>query len=341
MSARFGLAAFVSLFCAAAHADAEYTLRMASVAPDGSFWAREARSYAQKIEHETHGHVRFKWYFNAVAGDEIEQGERVRRGQLDGGTSGHFWCQSVAPTLRVARLSGLFQNRDEAVFVMNQLEPQLRTEAHEAGLALMSNFGVGPDVLFTRAPVRSLEELRKLRLWRWDLDDVGIAISRAMGLNIVPLPLSEAARAFDQGRLDGFVAIPSAALVFQWALRAKWVVDLRTSYIWGCLMIAERSFERLPREYQEALRQQSAEVGARVEEGGREIDEQLLGGLLTKMGATPVPVSETFRTELFEAARRAREQVAEKYVSKPLLDRVLKMLADYRAEHARTPSVKR
>jgi hypothetical protein len=74
-------------------------------------------------------------------------------------------------------------------------------------------------------------------------------------------------------------------------------------------------------------------VGVRVEVGGREIDESLLGGLLKKMGATPVPVSETFRTELFEAARRAREQVAEKYVSKPLLDRVLKLLADFRAEH--------
>ncbi len=313
--------------------DDAYTLRMASVAPDGSFWAREARVYARHVEAQTNGRVRIKWFFNGMAGDEIEQGERVRRGQLDGGTSGHFWCQSVAPTLRVARLSGLFQNRDEAVFVMNQLEPQLRAEAHESGLALLSNFGVGPDVLFTRVPVHSLAELRKLKLWRWDLDDVGIAISRAMGLTIVPLPLSEAARAFDEGRIDGFVAIPTAALAFQWALRAKWVIDLRTSYIWGCLMVAEHSLERLPPDDQEVLRRQAADAGARIEVGGREIDESLLGGLLKKMGATPVPVSEMFRHELFEAARRAREQVAEKYVSKPLLDRVLKLLADYRAEH--------
>ena len=66
-------------------------------------------------------------------------------------------------------------------------------EAHAHGFELLNTVSLGPDVIFTRTPVRDLAALRKLKLWRWDLDEVGIATSREMGLQVVPLPVGEAA----------------------------------------------------------------------------------------------------------------------------------------------------
>jgi hypothetical protein len=43
--------------------------------------------------------------------------------------------------------------------------------------------------------------------------------------------------------------------------------------------------------------------------------------------------SEGFRSEFFEAARAARERVVPRLMGRALVARVLKMLADYRAEH--------
>ena len=100
---------------------------------------------------------------------------------------------------------------------------------------------LGPDVIFTRTPVHDLAGLRKLKLWRWDLDEIGIATSRDMGLNIVPLPVADAGRAYDDGRVDGFLAIPLASLAFQWSSRARYVTDLRGSYIWSCLVMTRGS----------------------------------------------------------------------------------------------------
>ncbi|HEX9103769.1 MAG TPA: TRAP transporter substrate-binding protein DctP, partial [Polyangia bacterium] len=152
------------------------------------------------------------------------------------------------------RLPGVFQSRDEAADAINRLNPSMVKEAHDHGFALLTAVSLGPDVIFTRTPVHSLAELRKIKLWRWDLDEVGIATSREMGLQIVPLPVSEAAHAYDEAHVDGFLAIPMAALAFQWSSRARYVTDLRGSYIWSCLVMTERSLQRLPAAYQESLR---------------------------------------------------------------------------------------
>jgi hypothetical protein len=67
---------------------------------------------------------------------------------------------------------------------------------------------------------------------------------------------------------------------------------------------------------------------------GRRIDDQLLGGLFQKQGLQKLPVSDSFRAEFFDAARVARAKMAERFVSRDLLNRVQSMLADYRAEHS-------
>ena len=53
-----------------------------------------------------------------------------------------------------------------------------------------------------------------------------------------------------------------------------------------------------------------AKYDALFQEMGRRQDEALLGGLFQKQGLKPIPPSEGFRSEFFEAARAARERAA-------------------------------
>ena len=53
-------------------------------------------------------------------------GERVRKGQLDGVASGQFLCEAAAPSMRVLRMPGVFQSRDEARDVVAHLLPTRR-----------------------------------------------------------------------------------------------------------------------------------------------------------------------------------------------------------------------
>ena len=317
-----------------AGADDSYTLRLATVAPEGSVLARDLKHFADDVTRSTGGHVTVRWLYNGVAGDEMEQGRRIAKGQLDGSAGGQMFCDTIIPSMAIARVPGVFQSREEAADALNRLQPTLESEAHQHGFELLTSVGLGPDIIFTNKPVHDMAELRKLKLWRWDLDEVGIATSRDMGMQIVPTPVADAGRAFDEGRVDGLLAIPLAALSFQWSARARYVIDLRGSYIWACLIVAEAAFNRLPVPYRLQMRDAAARARERFEDTGRRTDEALLGGLFAKQGARSVAVSERFRSEYMAAARAARAQEEGKLVKKELVDRVMQMLADYRLEHA-------
>jgi TRAP-type C4-dicarboxylate transport system substrate-binding protein len=321
------------LWTHAAFADGT-VLRLATAAPDGTAWARLLKSTGDGIAASTNGALRIKWYFGGIAGDELETADRMAKGQLDGVASGGPLCERIMPTMKVLGMPGLFQSRDEAAFVMHQLRPGLTDEAQKGGFALLITSGLGPTVLFSRQPIRNLAELRATKLWTWELNEVEIKAEKAMGIGVVGGTLLAAGKSYSTNAVDGFIAVPAAALAFQWSTQAKYVTDLRTRYLSACIVVANRSFDKLPVAQQNLVREEFAKGDARFEDLGRRMDDELLGTLFARQGLVSVPVSETFRSQFFDAARQAREKLGD-LVPQPLIARVLSMLVDYRAQHAK------
>jgi TRAP-type C4-dicarboxylate transport system substrate-binding protein len=130
---------------------------------------------------------------------------------------------------------------------------------------------------------------------------------------------------------DGFLGVPSAALAFQWSTEVRYYTDLRPSFLRGCLLISSRAFDQLPVDGQVAVKQAAARTIVRLEEIGRAQDAALLDKLFVKQGLVRVPVSDSFRSEFVMLAQQARERLSKSVVSEALLQRVLALLADYRA----------
>jgi TRAP-type C4-dicarboxylate transport system substrate-binding protein len=313
-----------------ARGDPPIVVRMASAVPEGTAWAREGAAFARDVEATTRGEVRVKWYLGGIAGDELQVAERIRRDQLDGVGSGGALCSKLAASLRITRLVGLFRNRDESAYVVGRLKPILDEEFRKAGFTNLWEAGLGPEVLFTRMPVRSMADLKRGHLWIWDLDDVFGANLRALDIPTLPLPLDHAGRAYDEGKHDGFLTLPTAALAFQWSAQARYQSDLPMGFLTGCLLVANRAFDAVSPEAQQAIRTAAAKFQARMEDVGRQQDQALLDGGFQRQGLQRVTVSDAFRNEFFAAARAAREQRGAALVPAELLARVNAWLDEYR-----------
>ncbi len=311
----------------------EVTLRMGTMAPDGTAWARELKAFAREVESRTDGQVHIKWYFGGISGDEPAMGARIRRGQLDGAASGGPLCESLAPSMRVMRVVGLLTTQPEAAYVAGRLWPIFEGELHKSGMVGLGTTTLGPHILFSRKPIRSMADLRNTRFWVWDRDDVLRAELGTFGVDMVALPVADAYRAYDDKRVDGFIAPASVALAFQWSALARYVTDLRLDYITACLFVAERSFDPLPPAARDVIRSASGKLTVRFADVGVQQDAMLLNGLFYKQGVTTVPVDSRLATEFFELARATRERIDPKLVPAGLLSRVLGFLADYRAAH--------
>jgi TRAP-type C4-dicarboxylate transport system substrate-binding protein len=309
----------------------EVTLRMGTMAPDGTAWARELNAFSREVEARTKSQVRIKWYYGGITGDEPTMGERIRRGQLDGAASGGPLCEALSPSMRVMRVVGLLTTPREAAFVADRLWSIFESEFHKSGMVALGTSTLGAHILFSRSPIRSMDELRKIRLWVWDRDDVLRAELRSFGATLVALPVADALRAYEEHRIDGFIAPASVALAFQWSAATRYVTDLRLDYITACVILSDRAFDPLPQAARDAIRAAGVKLGVRFADVGVQQDAMLLNGLFKRQGVTSVPVDPRFSTEFFELARATRERLDPKLVPHPLLQRVLTILADFRA----------
>jgi TRAP-type C4-dicarboxylate transport system substrate-binding protein len=333
MSRTLQLALAIALLSVGSAQAEPILLKLATAAPDGTLWARELRAFAREVESETRGQVLIKWYWGGIAGDELELDQRIKRGQIDGTASGGALCQEVSPTMRVVGVRGVFNTRDEVSYVLNRLRPTFEEEFKRGGYLYVSAAGLGPDLPFSRRPIQSLDDLRKLKLFHWNIDQRTYLLDRDLGFNLVALRLEEVSAAMEDGRINGFINSPAVTLAFQWLPQVKYVVAMPMGWTWGCLMIASRAFERVTLEQQQIIRSAGAKAGVRLDEVGRQQDDAMLGGVFQKLGIKVLTAPESMRAEFLAAARAARERLGERLVPASALQQVLAMLADYRSEH--------
>jgi TRAP-type C4-dicarboxylate transport system substrate-binding protein len=315
----------------AAHAE-PVTLRMATIAPDGTEWARALRAYAQEVESQSKGELRMKWYFGGVAGDELTALDRIRRGQLDG-EAGAIFCQRLAPSLRAARVAGLFDTRAEFLYVMSRMKPTLDEEFRKSGFTNLGEAVFGIDVLFSRQPIRSMDELVASKLWTWNLDPVWQTMASEMGMKTMVTTIDEHSAAWRRKAYDSFFCVPSAALAYQWTTEASYVSDLGATALPACLVVSNPAIDPLPLELKQVLITSSAKFMHRFSEISEHLDESLMSGLLEKQGVTKVTVSPDFRKQFNSAASAAIHKLGAALMSPALLEKYEKIIAEYRAGH--------
>jgi len=309
------------------------TLRFATAAPDGTAWARLFRAMGRDIESESKGALVTKWYFGGIAGNELEMLERLKKNQLDVIMSGGPLCMKLSPSLQGLRLIGLYQSRDEASYVLGRLRPTIEREVADAGFRSVGVAMLGPDVLFTRAPVTSVDELRKTRLWVWDADPTMLTEFGAIGVPAVAMGVERGLAAYEARRIDGFLSVPTAALAFQWSAATKSLTELHLGFLPGCMVVTQRLWDTLGVDERAGVNAATAKFLARLEDLGRRQDAELLGGLFERQGLKRVAISPAFATEFTALAKTARDAVRDKLLPGALLDRINGWLGDYRAEH--------
>ena len=100
----------------------------------------------------------------------------------------------------------------------------------------------------------------------------------------------------------------------------------------GCILIANRAFDRIAIEHQQIVRAAVAKMAMRIEDISQRDDEALVGALFARQGLQVSAPSAAFRADFFAAAEKARATLSESVVPHVVIARVLKALAEVRAK---------
>ena len=256
------------------------TIKLATLAPEGSGWMNEMRAGAKEITERTEGRVKFKFYGGGVQGNDKQVLRKMRIGQLHGGA---FTSNALFEFQKDAVLYGmpmLFKNLDEVRFARKHMDAKLRDLLEQAGYV---NFGFasgGFAHMMSNIPIATSSDMNGLKIWVPDGDTISYGAAKALGISPVPMPLTDVLTGLQTELIDTIMGPPAGTIVLQWNTGISYITDLPLSYIFAMLVVEKKYFDRIQPEDQLIVREVMERVYQLFEKQGNEDNAKAYQALL-------------------------------------------------------------
>jgi TRAP-type C4-dicarboxylate transport system substrate-binding protein len=315
---------------AASKPRAKVEIKIATIATDGSTWMKIMDQLDSEIREKTAGEVGLKFYPGGVQGDDSVVLKKIRAGQLHGGGFTGVGLGEIAPGLRVLEVPFTLRSVEEVHAVRERMGPELEQMLSDAGFELLGWADVGFVYLFTKEPVASIADLKRVKMWLWEGDPLAETLLRTVGVSPVPLPITDVVTSLQTGMIDGVYTSPMGCISLQWFTRVGYMTDLPVTHANGAVVVTRKIFDQLSPSAQAIVKDSAKKYFTMLNEAtGKEGDASLVA--LKDRGIKVVALNEADKGEFDSVGKTVREKLVGTLYTQALLDRTLQTLADVRS----------
>jgi TRAP-type transport system periplasmic protein len=305
-------------------AQAGTEIKIATIAPRGSAWMRVYSKMRARITKRTGGKVRLRFYPGQVMGDERDVVRKMRAGQLQGGIFTSVGLSLINPRVLVLQMPLMFKSYASLDRVRKALAPRFEQTFRKKGYELLGWGDVGMIYLFSKQPVRSSDDLKRLKVWSWSDDPISRAMLRNAGASPRILGLPQVYPALNTGMVDVVYNSPLACLALQWHTRLKYYSDMPLAIGIGAMVITSASFKALTPAQREILKAESSRAHRILARRIRRDNIKALK-VLEQNGIKPVKVGPAGQRQFRQSARKAAQSFIPRFYPRSLLKRVLEL----------------
>jgi TRAP-type C4-dicarboxylate transport system substrate-binding protein len=306
---------------------ANVEVKVATLAPKGSAWAKILEKGGQDIATQTNGRVTVKYFFSGQQGDERDVVRKMTSGQLDGAALTAVGLGLIKGDVRVLELPFLFTNDKQLDYVRDAMKADFEAQFDTAGYVLLAWGDVGWTHIYTQNPINSKADLQKAKIWAWKDDPIVRALFKGLGVNGVPLGVPDVKPNLQTGAIDACYGSPLAAVALQWYTKIKYATDTPISYAIGALIVRKDVLNGLSAEDQKVVRTVSAQVGAQLLATVRK-DNERAKKAMQKSGVQFVAVPAAFIADLNAESEKVWTGLVGSLYQQQFLDKVLKFRAE-------------
>ena len=252
--------------------EAQITIKMATLVPEGTSWATIIKEAAEKWKKISNGRVTMNIYWGSVSGDDPDVVRKMRLGTLHAGVLTSVGMAEIDKSVYALSVPMMYASYDEVYGVLEKMRPKLEANIENKGFIVLNWVDGGWIHYFTQKPVVTPDDLKKLKLFAWENDTDSIDILKGMGFNPQPMPTAEIATALQTGRINAVPLSPQAAVITQYYNYAKNMTDLNFELLLGATVIDKRTWNKIPTDLHAPLLQVIAGVGQ--EAAGRDPQER-------------------------------------------------------------------
>ena len=234
-------------------ARAQATLKVATLAPDGSIWMQALNDAKAEIETATAGAVKIRIYPGGIMGSEKDVLFKIKTGQLQGGGFMGYAIGNLCPEASALMFPMVFRSYEEVDSTLEKIRPLLDENARQNGFETMGWTEVGFSYAYGTKRIGNLAELRATKVWGLD-SPMLMELFAAGGIASIPANVTDVLTSLQTGALDSVFGPPTAAVAVQWHTRVRYYNTLRLTYAIGGVFLSSAGWNAVPPAHREAVR---------------------------------------------------------------------------------------
>lgn len=301
------------LLCASAAA-APVTLKIATLAPEGSIWMQALHDAKTEIEAATAGAVKFKIYPGGIMGSEKDVLFKIRTGQLQGGGFMGYAIGKICPDADALMFPMVFRNYEEVDQTLPKIRPFLEAGARANGFETMGWSEVGFNYAYSMKPIDSLEALRATKVWGLD-SPMLMELFVAGRVATIPANVTDVLTALQTGSLETVFGPPTAAVAVQWHTRIRYYNTMRLTYAIGGVFLSSAGWNSVPPAHRQTVKEAFDKQTRLLNPKVRKSDVEALD-YMRKQGVIPNEETPEIRAVFEQIAATALEKVVDKTFSR-------------------------
>ena len=315
---------------------AQTVIKFATVAPEGSTWMNVMTEFAQAVNTQTDGQVKFKLYPGSQSGDELVVLRKIRIGQLHSAGFTGVALGEILPEVRILDSPFLFRSYAEVDFTTSKLYDYFSSKFEEKGFILLGWAEVGFVYVYTTRPVYGIQDLSGVKMWMWEGDPVAEATFKAIGITPIPLSITDVMTSLQTNLINGVYISPLACIALQWHTKVKYMLDLPLADSNGAVLLVKSQFDKLSPSQQEILKNLSRQYFGKLISSSRNDNAQSLE-IIKKAGIQFTQVKDKTETEkYYQAGKTARRMLIGKLYDEKFLNQVESDLDQFRKNSTAT-----
>jgi TRAP-type C4-dicarboxylate transport system substrate-binding protein len=310
------------------------TLKLATLAPDGSGWHEALKDLGQRWAQVSGGRVQLKIYAGGVAGDETAVVSKMRIGQFGAALVTSHGVTDITTYVRAFGLPRMIRSYEEVDHALEALRPALERRLEEKGFVALGWTDAGMVRFFGPEPTGDIARIRAFKMFTWAGDSDTTELWRSAGFHAVPLPSTEVMTGLQTGLINAIPTTPAIALASQWYAHVRCLVDMPIAPLVGTLLVTKRDWERIPAALRPALREEAAKTIARLRAENRRLDREAIEAM-SRRGLRVVTPTASELEAWNRQADDVNRSVRGRYLPAEAYDELVRALDEFRRRPAR------
>ena len=258
--------ALAALLACSAPARAEtITIKLGTLAPDGSTWHLLLKELGEKWAVDSGGRVKMKIYAGGAQGNEGDVIRKMRIGQLQAGAVSVVGLRDIDSAPQAMATPCLIESDEELAYVYSKVTPVWEKKLGDKGFIVLAWGDTGWGRMFLKKEAHRPADVAGLKMFAWSGDPGAFEAWKAIGFQPVVVSSTDMVPSLSTGMIEGFATTPIMSMTARWYEQTKYMPDINWGRLGGATIMTIEAWQKVPSDCRAKLQADAREIGAKID----------------------------------------------------------------------------